>query len=131
MDASTVDAEFVFNAYTGLLYNMVGTFGPITKLHALDKICIPILLLGYTLLQSIMVIYLRFARKRIITLFFILSTWSLLCDGQRRGDAVVPFQSPVRHGDTVVGLTSGVGNELLRFRPSEQDRPGCSQTEKN
>jgi hypothetical protein len=97
----------------------------------LDKICIPILLLGYTLLQSIMVIYVRFARKRIITLFFILSTWSLLCDGQRRVGAVVPFQSPVRHGDTVVGLTSGIGNELLRFRPSEQNRPECSRTEKN
>ena len=70
MDVSMVDAEFVYTDYTGLLYNMVGTVGPINKLHVLDKICIPILLLGYTLLQSIMIIYVRFARKRIISLFF-------------------------------------------------------------
>ena len=42
MDVSMVDAEFVYTDYTGLLYNMVGTVGPINKLHVLDKICIPI-----------------------------------------------------------------------------------------
>ena len=131
MDASMADAEFVSNFYTGLPYNVVGTSEPITKSHALDKICIPILLLGYTLLQFFMVIYDRFARKRIILLFLLLSTWSLLCGEQRHGGAVVSFQSPVRNGNTVVGLISGDESDLLRSCLSEQTRPECSQTEKN
>jgi hypothetical protein len=63
--------------------------------------------------------------KRKITLFFILTTWVPLCDGQCRDDAVDPLQSSVRHGNTVVEITRrGKGYGLLGL--GGHDRPGCS-----
>ena len=112
-------------ASTGKPDNMIGSSKPIIQCQELDKICVLLLLLEYTLLQLIMRILRRFTeRKRIITLFVILSTWVPLCDGHRRGDAVVPFQSRVRHGNTVMGITRwDDGAEWPS--PGGHYRPGC------
>jgi hypothetical protein len=92
-------------ASTGKLCNMIGIHKPIMQYHALDKICMLISILGYTILQLIMGILRRFSeRKSSITLFFILTTWVLLCDGQRRDDATIPFQSLAGCGNTVLGI---------------------------
>jgi hypothetical protein len=110
-------------ASTGKLYYMIGNSNPIIKYHAVDKICILISLLEYALMQLIMGILERFTqRKSTITLFFILTTWVLLCDGQCLDDAAFPFQSLAGCGNTVLGITSRdggpVGLSLLgHYRP--------------
>ncbi len=116
-------------ASTGKLLEMIGTIGPILKYHVLDKIsCVLLLVLEYTLMQLIMGILSlkRFTeRKGKITLLFALSTWSPLCDGQRRDDAGVPFQSLVGHGNIVMGIMKG---DECREDPSLRGycRPGYS-----
>jgi hypothetical protein len=58
-------------ASTGKPDNMIGSSKPIIQCQELDKICVLLLLLEYTLLQLIMRILRRFTeRKRITTLFF-------------------------------------------------------------
>ena len=97
-------------ASTGKLYEMIGAIEPILKCHALDKINILLWILEYTLMQSIMGILSlkRFTEEKgKITLIFVLSTWVLLCDGRRRGGVADPFHSPVRHGNTAVGIIRG------------------------
>jgi hypothetical protein len=116
-------------ASTGQLYGLIGPPGPITKLHALDKACIPILLLGYTVLQLIMGTLGRFTEKKRL-LFFALATWFLLCDGRRRDDGGVSFQSLVGHGNTVVGIIRGEDG-LARPNLAGLYRPGCPQQERN
>jgi hypothetical protein len=113
------------DASTGKPYGMIGSSEPIIKIHVLDKACIPILLLGYTMLQLIVGIMSRFAVKK-GSLFLALSTWFLLCDGQRRYDAAVPFQSLAGHENTVVGIARG---DECHEDPSlrEYYRPGYSQ----
>jgi hypothetical protein len=121
-------------ASTGIPHDMIGILEPIIQYHALDKTCILVSILGYTLMQLIMGILGLIRgftkRKRKITLSFILTTWFLLCDGRRRDDAAVPFQSLVGHGNTVVGITRGE-NELARSNLEGLYRPGCPQQERN
>jgi hypothetical protein len=109
---------FSMAASTGTPHDMIGILEPIIHYHVLDKTCILVSILEYTLMQLIMGILGLIRgfteRKRKITLFFILTTWVLLCDGRCRDDAVDPFQSSVRHGNTVVGITRrGDGYGLL------------------
>jgi hypothetical protein len=129
-------------ASTGKLCNMIGIPKPIMKYHALDKICMLISILGYTILQLIMGILGRFAEKKnSITLFFILTTWVLLCDGQRRDDAAIPFQSFAGCGNTVLGITRRDGGPECHsltglYRPECPSltglyRPECPLSERN
>jgi hypothetical protein len=116
---------------TGKLYNMIDVPKPIVKYHAMNRICMLISILGYTSIQLIMGILRRFAeRKSTITLFFILTTWVLLFDGQRRDDAAIPFQSYVECGNTVMGITRrDSGPEC--FRLVGHYRPECLLPERD
>ncbi len=117
-------------ASTGKSDDVIGISKPIMNFHALDKTCVLLLLLEYTLLQLIVRILERFTeRKRTITLILLLSTWVPLCDGHHQSDAAVPFQSPVGHGNTVMGITRRDDGYCL---PSLRGhyRPECSLPEK-
>jgi hypothetical protein len=88
---------------TGHLYSKIGTTEPIREIHAVGEICILSYILEYTIMQLITLILKRIGVKRTFSLLFILLTWSPLCDGQHLVVASDPFQSPVRHGNTVMG----------------------------
>ena len=116
---------------TGHLYSGIGTTEPIREIHAVGKICILFNIWKYTIMQLITLILKRIGVKRTFSLLFILLTWSPLCDGQRLVVASVPFQSPVRHGNTVMGVTRGNECFLQYLGPSDYYRQEWSQPEQN
>jgi hypothetical protein len=128
MGASMDKVDHILTKQTGHLYSRIGTTEPIPEIHALDKICILFFILEYTITQLITLVLKRIGVKRTVTLLFILLTWSPLCDGQRVVVASVSFQFPVRHGNTVMGVTRGNESFLHGLGPRDHYRQEWSQS---
>ncbi len=131
MGVSMNKVDHIPTKQTEHLYSGIGTTEPIREIHAVDEICILFCILEYTIMQLITLVLKRIGVKRTLTLLFILVTWSPLCDGQRLAVASVSFQSPVRHGNTVMGVTRGNESFLHCLGPSDYYRQEWSQSEQN
>ena len=81
---------------------------PMIKLHGFGQELYTNIYIGvYRVVAKVAGYILKFLRNYFGDAPFSLSTWSLLCDGQRGSNVVFPFQSPARCRDTVVRVLPG------------------------